>query len=93
MKGALVAHTVEHKWRKAERLLSQPDIVMPAPSADKSCKAFSVLSESVDAPHLVKAFNSAKITCTCKNYKPKNVCSHIIAVAEKHGVLNEFVVW
>jgi len=56
MKGALVAHTVEHKWRKAERLLSQPDIVMPAPSADKSCKAFSVLSESVDAPNFLFYF-------------------------------------
>ena len=93
MKDSLDIHIAEQLWKKAKRLISQPDTIMPAPSTEKSTKAFSVLSESGNTPNFVKVFNSAKITCTCRNYKPKKICSHAISVAESQGVLREFVAW
>ena len=64
-----------------------------APSTDKSSKAFSVLSQSGDSPNFVKVYNNAKVTCNCRNYKPKKICAHAISVAESLGILSEFVAW
>ena len=80
-------------WKKGERLLSSRDAILPAPSTDKSSKAFSVLSQSGDSPNVVKVYNNAKVTCNCRNYKPRKICAHAISVAESLGILSEFVAW
>ena len=93
MKDALDLHIAEQLWKKAERLLSLGDAILPAPSTDKSSEAFSVLSQSGDSPNFAKVYNNAKVTCNCRNYKPKKICAHAISVAESLGILSEFVAW
>ena len=79
--------------KKASRLLATKDAIFPAPSKDTSVMSFSVISETSDTPNFVQLACNGKITCTCKNYKPKKVCSHAIAVAENENRLNDFVSW
>ena len=86
-------HIANQIWKKAGWLLSQEDAILPAPSRDNSLKAFWVLSEFGDAPNFVQVSSNGKITCTCKNFKPKKICSHVVSVAEKQNSLNEFVKW
>jgi len=86
-------HIAIHIWEKAGRLLSREDTILPAPSRDNSLKAFSVLSEFGDVPNFVQVSSNGKITCTCKNFKPKKICAHVVSVTEKQNSLNEFVKW
>ena len=86
-------HIAEQIWQKAVRLLSQKDAILPAPSRDTAVKAFSVLSEFGDAPNFVQIASSAKVTCTCKNYKAKKICSHVVSVAETQHSLKDFFAW
>lgn len=65
---------------------------MSLPNIHQQCH-FSVISETSDTPNFVQLASNGKITCTCKNYRPKKVCSHAIAVAEKENRLNDFVSW
>lgn len=44
-------HIANQIWKKAGRLLSREDAILPAPSGDNSLKAFWVLSEFGDAPN------------------------------------------
>ena len=71
LKDALDIHIAQHIWHKAARSLSLKDAIFPALSRDPSIRAFSVLSESGDTPNFVQIASNAKITCTCKHYKPK----------------------
>ncbi len=80
-------------WEKAGRLLSREDAILLAPSRDNSLKAFSVLSELGDMPNFVQVLSNGKITCMCKNFTPKKICSHVVSVAEKQNSLNKFVKW
>lgn len=86
-------HIAQQIWKKASRLLAKKDAIFPAPSKDTSVMSFSVISETSDTPNFVQLASNGKITCTCKNYRPKKVCSHAIAVAEKENRLNDFVSW
>lgn len=86
-------HIAQQIWKKASRLLAKKDAIFPALSKDTSVMSFSVISETSDTPNFVQLASNGKITCTCKNYRPKKVCSHVIAVAEKENRLNDFVSW
>ena len=86
-------HIANQIWEKAGRLLSREDTILPAPSRDNSLKAFSVLSEFGEAPNFIQVSSNGKITCTCKNFKPKKICSHVVSVAGKQNSLNGFVKW
>ena len=33
------------------------------------------------------------MTCTCKHYKPKKICSHVVSVAHNQNRLKDFVSW
>ena len=52
-----------------------------------------MLSESTNIPNYVQVYSTAKVTCTCKQFPPKKICSHSVAVAEKENVLKKFVDW
>ena len=80
-------------WKKAQRLLSEPQSILKAPSKDSKIKAFSVLSESTNVPNYVQIHGNAKVTCTCKQFPPKRICSHSVAVAEKEDMLKHFIDW
>ena len=80
-------------WKKAPRLLSEPQSILKAPSKDSKIKAFSVLSESTNVPNYVQIHGNAKVTCTCKQFPPKKICSHSVAVAEKEDMLKHFIDW
>ena len=91
--GSLDLHIAEWIWKKSARLLSQPNAVLPAPSKEVKIKTFSVMSESGNVPHCVQFYANFKATCTCRNFKPKQICSHTVAVTEKEGALDKFVTW
>ena len=91
--GSLDLHIAEWIWKKAGRLLSQPKSVLPAPLKDAKIQAFSVISESGKVPHCVQIYANFKAACTCRNFKPKQICSHTVAVTEKEGALDKFVTW
>jgi hypothetical protein len=80
-------------WKKAKRLVSKPENILQAPSKDPQIKAFSAVSESSNIPNYVQVHSTAKVTCTCKLFPPKKICAHSVAVAEKEGILQQFVDW
>ena len=51
------------------------------------------MSEAGSIPHFFQVYANFKATCTCRNFKPKQICSHSVAVTEKEGVLDKFVTW
>ena len=91
--GSLDLHIAEFMWKKASRIISQPNSICPAPSKDGKIQTFSVISETGNVPHCVQIYHNFKATCTCRNFKPKHICSHTVAVTEKEGVLENFVKW
>ena len=93
LKDRLDIHIAQQIWHKAARILSQKVAIFPAPSRDPSIRAFSVLSESIDTPNFVQVASSAKMTCICKHYKPKKICSHVVSVAHNQNRLQDFVSW
>ena len=91
--GSLDLHIAEWLWKKAGRMIAQPNAIFPAPSKDTKIQSFSVVSESGNIPNYVQIYPNFKATCTCRNFKPKQICSHTIAVTEKEGTLNKYVAW
>ena len=49
-------------WKKPQRLVSDPQSILVAPSKDSTIKAFSVLSESTNIPNYVQIYSTAKVT-------------------------------
>ena len=80
-------------WKKASRIISQPNSICPAPSKDGKIQTFSVISKTGNVPHCVQIYQNFKATCTCSNVKAKHICSHTVAVTKKEGVLENFVKW
>ena len=91
--GSLDLHIAAWMWKKAGRIIAQPNAIFPAPSKDTKIQSFSVVSESGNIPNYVQIYPNFTATCTCRNFKPKQICSHTIAVTEKEGTLNKFVAW
>ena len=106
--GSLDLHIAEFMWKKASRIISQPNSICPAPSKDGKTQTFSVVSETGNVPHCVQIYQNFKATCICRNFKPKHICSHTVffcislfyficshtvAVTEKEGSLENFVTW
>ena len=44
-------------------------------------------------PHLVTTFSNGKVTCDCLNYSTKSLCVHVLATAQKLGVLQSLLDW
>ena len=91
--GSLDLHVAEFMWKKAGKIISQPNSIFPAPSKGGKIQTFSMISETGNIPHCVQIYQNFKATCTCRNFKPKHICSHTFAVTEKEGALEEFMKW
>ena len=50
-------------------------------------------TSSPKKPHLVSFYSNGKITCDCINYFTRNLCSHVIAVAELQSSLPQLLKW
>ena len=85
--------TVESMWSKAEEYLKSDCEIVPAPGSDHKAKMVS--SHSSNTPHFVRTLSSGQYVCdsNCLQWKSAQICSHIIAVAEKNSELHSFLEW
>ena len=103
--NVLPCQVVQGIWGKATKLLKKYNSsICRAPSAIAKVKAFSVLNQSGKdrVPYYIEVHTCStctaqcshvKVTCTCPMYKPNQLCSHSVAVAEKNGLLLSFIQW
>lgn len=93
--------TAENIWRIAATI--HKDDAMTRIKTNKGRTSYSVcgtkeLNHQVDVG-TVKTCSTNKeqtlcqLFCTCTQYKHNQICSHTVAVAEKEGILGEFVSW
>lgn len=86
----LSENVYKHVWEKAVEILDKDSNIVHAPGENT---AMLVISKSKKMPHYVEIFKSGKIECPCDGYKAKQMCSHALAVAEKRGVLENYLCW
>ena len=86
-------HIAAQIWLKAKKIVNEKDSIFSAPSRDESVQAFSVISESSNIPNFVQIYRGSRMSCTCRNYKPKKICSHVVSVADNQNMLSNFVAW
>ena len=86
------AELLEATWKNAERVLDNPGSICPAPGMSG---AMCVVSESGEKPHIVSNTKKGSLACgdSCLAWKSNKLCSHVLAVAEDWGCLNEFISW
>ena len=80
-------------FEKSQTISIRAAEFLQAPSKDSKIKVFLVLSESTNIPNYVQVHGNGKVTCTCKQFPPKKICAHSIAVAEKDNMLKQFIDW
>ena len=90
--GSLDLHIPEWIWKKAGRILPQSNTIFPAPLRESKIRTFSIMSERGSIPHFVQVNTNLKATCTCTNFKPKQICwrypwqvRHMVQGAEDQG--------
>lgn len=89
--GTLSPELLRRTWMKAERLLNSAGSICPAPGMeDGTC----VASETGSRPHIVSRSKKGSLICdeACLAWKSQRLCSHVLAVAEEKGCLNEFLI-
>ena len=77
-------------WKRAERLLNDPNGICDAPGMINSkC----VASETGGRPHIVTLNKQGLPICddSCLEWKSQKVCSHVLAAAEVMGSLGRFL--
>ena len=82
--------TMEGIWKKATALTAETNAVVPAPGFGD--KDRMVKSKSGSTLHLVKV-SDCQYSCDnqCPQFKSINICSHVVAAAERNGDLVSFV--
>ena len=78
-------------WSKAAELVADETAITGAPGLRDSRMVISYSSPR--NPHLVTMLGNGKITCNCTNYATKSLCSHVLATAQKNGVLKDLLGW
>ena len=81
--------TLRSIWHKAETLLKNTEAMVAAPGMEN---AWFVTSISKEMPHLIRVSKKGTVSCDkeCEHYRSIGVCSHLVAVAEKQGILVDF---
>ena len=84
---------MESIWSKVEEYLESDHEIVPAPGSDHRAKMVS--SHSSNTPHFFRPLSSGQYVCdsNCLEWKSEQICSHIIAVAEKNSELHSFLEW
>ena len=86
----LPADMLTSMWKKAERLLKDPNGICDAPGMINSkC----VASETGGKPHVVTLNKQGLPICddSCLGWKSQKICSHVLAAAEVMGSLERFL--
>ena len=97
----LQPNRVADMWRKAEEILSSPNLVVPA-AGNASARQVASTSggtsgKSVTPPHFVytkKSPSGVEVRCDCPVFhSTPNICQHSLAAAEDMSVLKEYLAW
>ena len=75
---------------KAERLLNTSGNICVAPGMEDG---MCVSSETGSKPHIVGKSKKGTLVCddACLAWKSQKLCSHVVAVAEEKGCLDDFL--
>ena len=86
MPKLLHAETIQ---KKALGLLNNPTVLVLSPSVIVEKKDKIYLAAGKIRPETYRVTVSAKslVKCSCKGFRYSNLCSHLVAVAEKEGIL------
>ena len=76
-------------WSEASELVAKEANITDAPGLPNSKMVVSFTSPR--KPHLVTTFTNRKVTCDCLNYSTKSLCAHVLATAQKLGVLQSLL--
>ena len=81
---------IQNMWHKAERLLTTPNAITPAPGNEN---ARMVASDSSSRPHFVQKTTGNKFLCdeNCPMWRGRKMCAHTVAVAENFNSLQQFI--
>lgn len=81
-------------WLKASELVQKQNSMYPAPGTFQG-QAFFVESTSggPSKPNYVVMKPTGGLVCDCDKFKETRICSHSIAVSERHGKLVEHLQW
>lgn len=79
--------TMEETWAKADQILQKNGVTKVQAAAGMSVV---ISSSKPTQPHIVTTTNGS-VRCECEGYKSRNICPHVIAVAQNDGVLQELV--
>ena len=81
-------------WTKAKELLSDKNVITPAPGSDN--KACMVLSYSQVTPHLIRCKSEGQYIfgdSNCLQWKSSQICLHTLAAAEHNHDLSASLQW
>ena len=78
-------------WSKASELIAKEANITAALGLPNSKMVVSLTSPR--KPHHVTTFSNGKVTCDCLNYSTKSLCAHVLAIAQKLGVLQSLLDW
>lgn len=89
--GTISSELLRRTWIKAEKLLNSSGSICPAPGMEDGV---CVASETGSKPHIVSISKKGSLVCdeACLAWKSQRLCSHVLAVAEEKGCLNEFLI-
>ncbi len=82
--------TIQSMWQKAERLLTTPNAITPAPGNEN---ARMVASDSSSRPHFVQKTTGNRFLCdeNCPMWRGRKMCAHTVAVADNFNSLRQFI--
>ena len=78
----------DEMWSKAAHLVNEKGSIVSAPH---SCTSWMVASASSIKPNFVTKNKNRRFSCDCRGYHEKELCSHVLAVAEENGCLHEML--
>ena len=72
----------------------QVKINIPLSARSHNNRAFMIESHTSTRPHFVQIAKNGKVICDdCPAYKSAKLCAHVVAAAEKAGILKEYISW
>ena len=82
--------TLQNMWKKATELVKNEGMIVPIPGEKDSIDRM-VASRRGQVSHVVRAIKRGIFKCDgqCQMYSTHKLCSHVIAVAEVHGKLEQ----
>ena len=78
--------------QKALKILNSSNAIVEVPSmeAETSAKRYFIAGKGLQ-PNSVKVTSQKKVICSCPAFKYTKICSHSVAVAERHKILSHLL--